>query len=241
MREVFVRLANPAVEAADQIAATARLAGGAPFTGSGRHFVPARDARAPLGYDTAATVDEDGDFTLYTEEGRTTFRQEGDLSLERLLLRLELRRHPGGAVAHARGARGGLVYVSARRGLALPLIDRLFAAGVDGQAAICEGGRPSPFATAPGFWLLRLPELPPRLFGLCTRTPGTDAVSARRWTTCWWPRAGSTRSAWAAAGPPCAASGCCCSNRLRRRWPRSPRGRCSWPWAIWSSCGPRPA
>jgi hypothetical protein len=171
-REVFVRLANPMVEATDQIAATARLAGGAVFTGSGRHFVPARDARGPLGYDTSAIAEDDGDFTLYTDEGRTTFRQEGDLSLERLLLRLELRRHPGGALAHARAARGGPVYVAARRGLALPLIDRLFAGGVDGQAAICEGGRPSPFATTPGFWLLRLPELPPRLHGLCARTPG---------------------------------------------------------------------
>ena len=52
---------------------------------------------APLGYDTPVIAEDDGDFTLYTEEGRTTFRQEGDLSLERLLLRLELRRYPGGA------------------------------------------------------------------------------------------------------------------------------------------------
>jgi hypothetical protein len=169
-REVFVRLANPAAEVTDQLAATARLGGGGVFTGSGRHFVPARDARAPLGYDAAAIAEDDGDFTLYLEEGRTTFRQEGDLSLERLLLRLELRRRPGGA--QARAARSGLVYVVARRGLALPLIDRLFAAGVDGQAAICEGGRPSPFASKPGFWLLRLPELPARLYGLAARTPG---------------------------------------------------------------------
>jgi hypothetical protein len=171
-REVFVRLVNPLVEVTDQIAATARLAGGGVFTGSGRHFVPARDARGPLGYDTPVIAEDDGDFTLYTEEGRTTFRQEGDLSLERLLLRLELRRHPGGALAHARGLRGGLLYVAARRGWRCRSSTACSPPGWMARPAVCEGGRPSPFATTPGFWLLRLPELPPRLHGMCARTPG---------------------------------------------------------------------
>jgi hypothetical protein len=171
-REVFIRLPNPGGPVADQVAGTVRLAGGGPFTGSGRHFVPARDARAPLGFDATALAHEDGDFLLYTEDGTALFRQEGDLPLERLLLRLELRRHPGGVEAAMRAGRGGPIYVSARRGLAPALVERLFSAGVEGHAAVCEPARQSPFGTGPAFWLLRLPELPARLTGLCTRTPG---------------------------------------------------------------------
>ena len=171
-REVLVRLANPGGAVADQVAGTARLAGGTPFTGTGRQFVPMRDSRAPLGYDAAEVAHEEGELTLYTEEATSSFDVEGELSLERLLLRLELRRQAGGAEAALKAPRSGPLYIAARRGLAPVLVERLFAAGVDGQAAVCEPPRSGPFSADPAFWLLRLPDLPPRLHGLCARTPG---------------------------------------------------------------------
>lgn len=171
-REVLVRLANPGGAVSDLVASTARLAGGAPFTGTGRHFVPHRDARAPLGFDASEVAHGEGELILYGEDASTAFEVEGELTLERLLLRLELRRQPGGPEAALRAPRNGPVYVAARRGLAPVLVDRLFSAGVDGQAAICEPPGSGPFSSGRGFWLLRLPELPARLSGLCTRTPG---------------------------------------------------------------------
>jgi hypothetical protein len=171
-REVLVRLGNPGGPVADLVASTARLAGGAPFTGAGRHFVPHRDARAPLGFDAVELAHGEGELILYTEDANIAFDVEGELSLERLLLRLELRRQPGGQEAALRASRSGPVYLAARRGLAPVLVDRLFAAGIDGQAAVCEPPDTGPFSAGRGFWLLRVPELPLRLQGVCTRTPG---------------------------------------------------------------------
>ena len=171
-REVLVRLGNPGGPVSDLVAGTARLAGGAPYTGTGRHFVPHREARAPLGFDASEVAHGEGELILYGDDSSTAFEIEGELTLERLLLRLELRRQPGNLEAALRAPRTGPVYVAARRGLAPVLVDRLFAAGVDGQAAVCEPTGTGPFSAGRGFWLLRVPELPPRLHGLCTRTPG---------------------------------------------------------------------
>ncbi len=174
-REAFVRVSNPGGAAADLVASTARLAGGAPFTGTAHHFVPTRDTRSPLGYDVSVVSHGDGDFTLYTDDADLVFREEGQLALERLLLRLELRRHAGGAEAAWRAAsRRGPVYLAVRRGLAPVMVDYLFRGGIEAQVAVCEPPRSTPFSAAPSFWLFRIAELPGRLAGLCTRTPGLD-------------------------------------------------------------------
>jgi hypothetical protein len=173
-REAFVRVANPGGATADLVASTARLAGGAPFTGTSHHFVPARDSRSPLGYDAAVVSHGDGDFTLYTDDVDLAFREEGQLQLERLLLRLELRRFAGGAEAAWRAARRSPVYLAVRRGLAPVMVEYLFGAGIEAQVAVCEPPRSTPFSAAPTFWLFRIAELPGRLAGLCTRTPGLD-------------------------------------------------------------------
>jgi hypothetical protein len=194
-REVLVRLPTPAGQVADLVASTTRLAGGTCFTGAGRHFVPWRDARAPLGYDAAVVAHDDGDLTIYTDGASAPWRQESELSLERLLLRLELRRRPGGVEAAFRALGGGpvggeaeggsatssagaeeasgpAVHLSVRRGLGPRLAELLFGAGVEGEVAICEPARQSAFSAPPIFWLFRIPALPPRLLGLCSRTPG---------------------------------------------------------------------
>jgi hypothetical protein len=54
------------------------------------------------------------------------------------------------------------------------MVDYLFGAGIEAQVAVCEPPRSSPFSAAPSFWLFRIADLPGRLGGLCTRTPGLD-------------------------------------------------------------------
>jgi hypothetical protein len=171
-REVFARCANPAGEVGDLLAATARLAGGIPHTGAGRHFVPTRESRAPLGYDVVSVPHEEGDFCLVSADGVTSFRTEGALGFERLLLRLQLRRQPGGIPAALRRNGGDSVIVSARRGLAPMFMQLLFREGVAARAAIVEPQAAGPFSGARTTWLFHIPELPERLAGLCARTPG---------------------------------------------------------------------
>ena len=174
-REAFVRVSNPGGATTDLVANTARLAGGVPYTGTSHHFVPTRDTRSPLGYDATVVAHGDGDFTLYTDDLDLVFREEGQLQLERLLLRLELRRFAGGAEAAWRAAsRRGPVFLAVRRGLAPVMVDYLFGAGIEAQVAVCEPPRSTPFSAIPSFWLFRIAELPGRLSGLCTRTPGLD-------------------------------------------------------------------
>ncbi|HEY0712050.1 MAG TPA: hypothetical protein VGF45_05215, partial [Polyangia bacterium] len=145
-REMIARLSHPGAEIADLVASCARLAGGVPHTGTGRIFVPMRDSRAPLGYDVASVPTDEGDFCLVGNEGATPFRQEGTLPFERLLLRLELRRGPGGPLAslEARRTGGGdfPVIVSARRGVAPMLLQLLFREGVQARAAIVDPKEP---------------------------------------------------------------------------------------------------
>jgi hypothetical protein len=171
VRETFVRLPNASAQACDLVAHAARMGGGSCYTGTGRHFVPYRDARAPLGYDALVVSHEDGDVTLYGEEEAVSWRYEGEMSLERLLLRLELRRQAGGVEVALREALGPC-YVSARRGLGPVLIELLYRAEVSAQAALCEPSRQSAFGPARVFWLVRIPDLPARLWGLVARTPG---------------------------------------------------------------------
>src|ERR1017187_8729928 len=61
MREAVVLLPAPSAEVGDVVAQAIRLAGGQAFTGSGKHFVQFRDARAPLGYDVGALSEEAGE------------------------------------------------------------------------------------------------------------------------------------------------------------------------------------
>ncbi|HEY0706662.1 MAG TPA: hypothetical protein VGG33_07695 [Polyangia bacterium] len=176
-REMIVRLAHPGGEIADLVASCARLAGGSPHTGTGRVFVPMRESRAPLGYDVAAVPSDEGDFCLVGTDGTTPFRQEGTLPFERLLLRLELRREPGGALATLEAGRAGggdfPVIVSARRGLAPMLLQLLFREGVQARAAIVEPKDTGPFGSGHAVtWLFRIPGLPARLGAPCARTPG---------------------------------------------------------------------
>ena len=112
-REAIVLLpfASPAL--GDVVAQAVRLAGGQTFTGTGRHFVQFRDARAPLGYDVAAPVEGAGDLILHGAEQGVPYRIESEIPLATLLTRLSLVRVFGPAAALPSGP----IMLTARRGL----------------------------------------------------------------------------------------------------------------------------
>jgi hypothetical protein len=171
LRELLVVMPNPG-PAGDTVARAARGAGGQCFTGSGRHYVQYRDARAPFGYDVTVPSDQPADVSLYGADGTMAYRLEGEWGFDRLLFGLELRRRTGTLEALAPAGPGTVVYVTARRGLGARLAEHLYHAGVTAQAALCEATRPTVFAGGEAFWLLRIEELPPRLLTLVCGTPG---------------------------------------------------------------------
>lgn len=168
-RETVVILGNPSQGFADAVAQAARTAGGQCFTGSGRHFAQFRDARSPLGYDADALVQGAGDFILYGADHAAPYAIESELSLQKLLLRLSLRRRHG----EDDPARD-LLYVSARRGLGATVAEYLHHARVPAAAALCETGAESAFRPGSGFWLFRLSAVPERMIGLLGGTPGLE-------------------------------------------------------------------
>jgi hypothetical protein len=170
LREMLLLLPVPSTEAADLVARAARTAGGQAATGAGRHFVEYRDARASLGYDVAEVARGSGDFVFYLADQVVYFQAEGERSLVRLLLGLDLLRRPGGS-SDALGD-GGACYVTARRGLGARLCQYLCRVGVDARAAQCEPAAESAFGLHTGFWLFRIEDLPTRLCGLMSETPG---------------------------------------------------------------------
>ncbi len=170
IREMLVIMPIPSTEAADTVAQAARTAGGQCTTGAGRHFVEYRNRRAPLGYDVGEVVREPADFVFYGADQALGFHSESERSLLRLLLGLDLLRVPGGP--DAKRDQPLACTVTARRGLGLPLCQALYQAGVTAKAALCEPQEKSAFALAPEFWLFRIDDLPARLLGLVTTTPG---------------------------------------------------------------------
>jgi hypothetical protein len=180
-REAVVLLPAGSTQLGDVVARAARMAGGQCFTGTGRHFVQFRDARAPLGYDAAALSQEQGDVILYGAEQVVPYRIESELPLHKLLLRLSLQRQHGGAVPL-----DGLVYLVARRGLGALVAEYLHRAQTAGEkgpegetplraaAALCETSLESAFSPGRTFWLFKLEGVPPRMRGLLTGTPGLE-------------------------------------------------------------------
>ena len=173
-REAIVLLPAVSPELGDIVAHAARLAGGQTFTGTGKHFVQFRDARAPLGYDVGAISDGAGDLILYGAEQSVPYRIENDLPLPKLLLRLSLVR------LHGRGAAlpEGPWYITARRGLGTVVAGYLYRAaatsGLRASAALCESATASVFVPGSAFWLFRVENVPPRMEGVLSQTPGLD-------------------------------------------------------------------
>ena len=180
-RDALVTVALSSPTLGDAIARAARLSGGQCFTGTGKHFVQHRDPRAPLGYDVARleTVPDTVSLVLYGVDQTWAYELESDLPLENLLLNLDLQRD---ARALATDSGHDSFLLTVRRGLGPLVLEYLHRArathpALTVSAALCEPPADSAFRRTPAFWLVRLTDVPPRLLGLLTRTPGLELFS----------------------------------------------------------------
>src|SRR5215470_8460685 len=145
----------------DRAARCARLAGGAAYTGTTRHFVAYRDERSPYGYDVVdlGSPPAGSEYILHSEEAAQTYAREAEVDPAQLIFRLSLRRVPGAEKLDAEAR--ALLYVTAASGLAPGLVRYLLRYRVKAEIALLSFERRSAFA-APGeeqSVLLRLHEL----------------------------------------------------------------------------------
>jgi len=163
--------------ALDRAARCARLAGGAAFTGSARHFVKYRDDRSPYGYDAVdiGAMPATTDFRVHGDEFAQGYVREGELPFARLLFRLSIRKLPGGEQLEIED-RGELLLAVAR-GLSEGIIRYLWRNRVEAQAGLFTPGSTSAFddhARDRGYMLIRVRALPERILALFLHTPGID-------------------------------------------------------------------
>src|SRR5262249_18116133 len=106
----------------DRAARCARLAGGATYTGTSRHFVAYRDERSPYGYDVIdlGSPPAGSEYVLHGEEAAQAYVREGEIDVGQLIFRLSLRLVPGAEKLDAE-ARASL-YLTAASGLAPGLV-----------------------------------------------------------------------------------------------------------------------
>jgi hypothetical protein len=166
-REMTLEFSAESSDRMDRVAETARLVGGYTFTGTSRHFVQYRDAAAPFGYDAKQLVSTDAALALYHERFSQTYDIERRIELSTLLLRLMPRLDPTAKLA------AGPRIVVAEEGLGPALVHYLVRSRVEGEVCVAEWPPESAFADAPvRRWLMKLPEMPPRLRPLLHSTPG---------------------------------------------------------------------
>lgn len=170
----------------DRAARCARLAGGATYTGTSRHFVAYRDERSPYGYDVIdlGSPPAGSEYVLHGEEAAQAYAREGDIDVGQLIFRLSLRRVPGAERLDSE-ARASL-YLTAASGLAPGLVRYLLRYRVSAEITLLEFEKKSAFA-APGedqTVLLKVRDLPDRLLkslrgvpGLCVLRPVGDNIA----------------------------------------------------------------
>jgi hypothetical protein len=175
-RDALVSLSLPSAMLGDAVARAARLSGGQCFTGAGKHFVQYRDSRAPLGYDVDRLdpVVDPVSLLLYGVDQTWAYSIENEISLEKLLLHLDLQREDR---ARPADATRDTFFLTVRRGLGPAVLEYLHRTqhkhpALRVSAALCEPPAESVFKRESAFWLLRLTEVPARLYGTLTRTPG---------------------------------------------------------------------
>jgi hypothetical protein len=158
----------------DRAARCARLAGGAAYTGTSRHFVAYRDEKSPYGYDVIdlGSPPAGSDYVLHAEEAAQAYAREGDIDVGQLIFRLSLRRVPGAEKLDVEAR--ALLYLTAAAGLAPGLIRYLLRYRVKAEVTLLAFEKRSAFAD-PGeeqSVLLRVHELPERLLGSLRGVPG---------------------------------------------------------------------
>jgi len=159
----------------DRAARCARLAGGATYTGTTRHFVRYRDQRAPHGYDVVElpAASAGVDHMLHAEEAALAYTREADIDVPGLILRLSLTRVPGAEQLDS-DARSRL-YLTVAGGLAAGLLRYLTRACVAAEVAALTYESRSAFA-APGegaaALIVRARDVPARLVETLRGVPG---------------------------------------------------------------------
>lgn len=170
LREVVTLMALPSTGWGDAAARAARSAHGEAYTGGGRHLVLWRDSTAPLGWDLSAPPTEAGDVVLHGLDGASPCDIESELSLQKLLLRLEPQRDPS-----VREPPGDELYLTVRRGLGPTVAAYMMRSGVRAAAALVDAGTgEGAFGRGRSVWLLRLAGAPRRMSGLLAATPGFE-------------------------------------------------------------------
>jgi hypothetical protein len=159
----------------DRASRCAKLAGGATFTGTAKHFVKYRDERSPQGYDVVdlQALPAGAELMLHGEEGSQAYARDGELDPRAVILKLSLRRKPGSERLDA-AARAEL-YLSAAYGLAHGLIRYLLRSRVRTEVALVQPGSESAFASAEerkGYLLARLHDVPERILENLSGVPG---------------------------------------------------------------------
>jgi hypothetical protein len=166
-REITLGVAAESSDRMDRIAETARLVGGYAFTGTSRHFVQYRDAAAPFGYDASQIISTDAPLALYHDKFTQVYEIEKSVDLRALLLRLMPHVDPS-TVDDA-----GMRYVVAEQGLGPALIHYFVRSRVEGEVAVAEWPPATAFDDGPiRRYVMRIPELPPRMRPLLRSTPG---------------------------------------------------------------------
>lgn len=172
-RELALSIQAESSHRLDRVAGVARLVGGVVLTGTARHFVAYRDARAPLGYDVGELPSVEADLVLHRPDGAQAYDVEGELSLRALLLRLAPEPAPPGDPGHHAG---GPLLVTAVSGLAPPLVSYLARSGIRARVGQLAPEAPSLFDGGAGpLHLFDVPEAPPRLVRLLRGLPGVTA------------------------------------------------------------------
>jgi hypothetical protein len=166
-QEITLTFAAESSDRMDRVAETARLVGAFTFTGTSRHFVQYRDAAAPFGYDASELLSTDAPLALYHDQFSQTYVEGKLVDLRALLLRLMPQVDPRTL------DEPGLRYVVAEEGLGPALIHYLVRSQIDGEVTMCEWPPQSALDEAPvRRYLVRVPELPPRMRRLMRETPG---------------------------------------------------------------------
>jgi hypothetical protein len=178
MKSRAVLLVIPAASSyvLDRAARLARLAGGQTFTGSSRHYARYRDDRSPYGYDVAdlgPAGSAAAEYVLHDEDGPTLYAREGELDAAGLILRLSLRRVPGGERLDAEGR--AQLYVTVAAGLARGLLRYLLRNHVRAEVAAFDAEKRSVFAApgeGEGALLLRVRDPAERVLATLRGVPG---------------------------------------------------------------------
>ncbi len=180
-RELLLRIPATSSYVMDSAARCASLVGGSAFTGTGKHFVKYRDERSPYGYDAVdiSSLPDGAQLMLHSDDFSQSYSKEGELSFEKLLFRLSLKREQMGERLDDELRKGLLLVVE--RGLGEGVIRYLWRNQVEAQVGMVRPQQQSAFdelGRSSEFLLLRVSHLPERIFELFEATPGIEVFRA---------------------------------------------------------------